>query len=651
MLNTLKLSTLLKMSFGIIIVLLIITSLVANKGLSNLYKGFIDYRGLAMDTNLAGRVQANMLMVRLSVLSFINTRSDEAIEQYDDRVNKMEQYLAEAKVEIQQPQRAQLVAEVAAEVQLYKEGFTSVSDLYKQRDEIVNNQLNPIGLAMRKATTEIIESAYQDGDPDAAYYASRVQEDLLLGRLYVTKYLVTNTGSDADRAFKELEARMIPALTKLDEQIENPSRRALLATIVNSHSDYLQAFRAVKAVIEQRNNLINNTLNQVGPIIADKIEQVKLSVKKDQDDLGPHVQESAETLKFVVIIISIFAVIFGIASSIIMTKIIRRPIGGEPAEIALITNRIAEGDLSQNLPLDSKDTGIYRSVVEMSQKLQELIRSLLSTSDSLIGAANNSSDIASQNAGRILEQKQMTDQVVVAVEEMSASIQEIVNNASESSKKSELGLEEANNGRVTVQQTLESINTLASNLANSMLVITELEKQSNEIGSFVEVIQGISEQTNLLALNAAIEAARAGEQGRGFAVVADEVRTLAQRTQQSTTEIQTIIQELQAGTAKAVEVMELSNKQALETVERSETIDSALASIQEVISDIAAMNAQVATAVEQQSQVTEEITVNITSISDELDETTKSTSESQMVSAEVKSLANTLNDMASSFKV
>lgn len=127
----------------------------------------------------------------------------------------------------------------------------------------------------------------------------------------------------------------------------------------------------------------------------------------------------------------------------------------------------------------------------------------------------------------------MADMVVVAIEEMSNSIQEVVRHASDSAQKSEVGLEEATKGKVAVQATVESVNDLAKNLADSMVVITDLEKQSNEIGSVIEVIQSISEKTNLLA----IEAARAGDQGRGFAVVADEVRTLAQRTQDSTAEI------------------------------------------------------------------------------------------------------------------
>lgn len=651
MLNNLKLNTQLQLSFGLIISLLVISSIIAYTGLSKTYTGFVEYRKLARDTNLAGRVQANMLMMRLSALAFISTRSEDKVTQFDERREKMETFLHQAETDIQEPNRARLIQEVVGEVETYKNGFSSVVELFQERNEVVSSRLDPAGLAMRQATTQIIKTAYNDGDPDAAYYASRVQEHLLLGRLFVTKYLVTNDINDANRAISELDEKMGASLQRLDGQIQNPNRRKLMKRVIDEHDRYIAAFNDVKRIIEERNDLINNTLNRIGPIVASNVEEVKLSVKKEQDKLGPEVQSSAENANTLVATFSALAIFIGIACSVFMAKIIRRPIGGEPNEIAQIAQEISKGDFSQNLPLNDQHSGIYRSVVEMSQELQTLIRSMLSTSRSLTKSANESSSIASQNATRVKKQKQMTDQVVVAVEEMSTSIREIVNNAAESANKSEQGLEEASKGRDSVKETLNSVNLLATELGDAMSVITDLEKQSNEIGSVVEVIQSISEQTNLLALNAAIEAARAGEQGRGFAVVADEVRTLAQRTQQSTAEIQTIIQNLQMGTSKTVEVMEKSTKQAQDTAERSATIDVALSAIQSLINDIALMNSQVATAVDEQSHVTGEITTNITSISDQLDETTEAVAEAQLASDKVKTLSTELDTMASNFKV
>ncbi|PHR82464.1 MAG: hypothetical protein COA59_14225 [Colwellia sp.] len=651
MFEKMKLSMQLNISFGLILVLLLITSGIAYQGISQNYNGFVEYRGLAKDTNLAGRVQANMLTMRLSVLGFLNTRDESAITKFDQRREKMDAFLLEAKVEIQNPKRAQLVAEVSSEVNIYKDGFARVVKLFAERNKIVSEQLDPAGLAMREATTEIINSAYNDGDSAAAYYGSHVQENLLLGRLFVTKYLVTNAKNDSSRALDELTNKMVKSLNELDEQIERPNRRALLAKIRKNHQQYILAFNKVIKIIKVRNDLIDNTLNKVGPSVANKIEQVKLSVKSDQDALGPQVQENANNTQNLVGIISILSLLIGIVIAIVMAKIIRKPIGGEPTEIARITNEIAEGNLNQNLKITDSDTGIYRSVAEMSQRLQVLIRAMADTSSALINSSNHSSNIAEKNSEIVLDQKQMTDMVVVAIEEMSNSIQEVVKHASDSAEKSEIGLKEANKGRLAVEATVSSVNELAENLSDSMLVIAELEKQSNEIGSVIEVIQSISEQTNLLALNAAIEAARAGDQGRGFAVVADEVRTLAQRTQDSTAEIHTIINNLQSGTEKTVAVMKQSTLKATETAAQSEATNTALLAIDNIINEISSMNVQVATAVAEQSNVAAEITNNMSVIKDKLDETTHMAQEAQAASTEVKEMANELNVMASKFTV
>jgi len=650
-LQNLKLNMQLNIAFGLILTLLIITSLIAYQGISKNYNGFVEYRELAKDTNLAGRVQANMLLMRLSALSFLNTRKPSTIEEFTQRHQKMDSFLTEATVEIQNPKRAQLITEITSDVSVYKKGFFDVVTLFKDRNKIVSNNLDPAGLAMRKETTNIISSAYSDGDSDAAYYASRVQENLLLGRLYVTKYLVTNAEVDSSRALDELTIKMVEKLDDLDAQIQDPTRRALLAKIKQNHQQYIAAFKEVIEIIKARNIIINETLNKVGPTIANKIEQVKLSVKKDQDLLGPIVQDSTQNTQILVGTLSFSSLVFGFLIAFFMAKIIKKPIGGEPKEIALITNKISQGDLSQDLKIGDSDTGIYRSVAEMSQHLRKLIFSMIETSTTLIKCVENSADITEKNTHIVLEQKQMTDMVVVAIEEMSNSIQEVVRYAIDSAEKSEAGLKEAEKGSIAVGETVVSINELAESLSSSMIIIADLEKQSNDIGSVIEVIQDISGQTNLLALNAAIEAARAGEYGRGFAVVADEVKILAQRTQDSTAEIQSIISNLQEGTAKTVTSMELCTLKATETVEQSKATNTALSAINNIINEISSMNIQVATAVEEQSSVAAEITNNMSAIKEKIDETSQTAEQAQSASIEVDKMANQLNAMASKFSV
>lgn len=651
MLKKLNLSTQLNVGFGVIVLLLVVISLISYSGLNNTYTGFTEYRGLARDTNLAGRVQANMLTMRLSVLSFLNTRSEASIKNFEERRDLMKKFLEEASVEIQEPSRAQLVKEAKSEVRDYEAAFADVIRLFRERNTVVSTKLDPSGLAMRQALTEIMLSAHSDNDNTATFLAGVAQEHLLLGRLYATKYLVTNTKSDAERAEAELTSKLLPQIEELEKELQNPTRRKHLQELKDNFKQYLQALSDVQNIISKRNDLINNSLNKIGPVVADKIEQVKLSVKRDQDLLGPEVQADTEQSVAIVSTMAVMATLAAILIAWYMARIIRQPIGGEPRTIANITRAIATGDLSQKLDVNTKDTGIYRSVCEMSTQLNQLIGGIINTNNQLVVTAKDGSDAASHNTQTIQQQQQMTDQMAVAITEMSQSIEEVVSHAAESAKKSAQGKTETIKGRESVKLTVDAINDLAENLSQSMLTIKELEQKSIEIGSVVEVIQNISEQTNLLALNAAIEAARAGEQGRGFAVVADEVRTLAQRTQESTTEIQAMIQDLQQRTVQTVAAIEQSSSKANDTVQRSKETDAALSAIDEVIDEIASMNNHVATAVEQQSHTANEITRNMTSLSDMLDTTTEGAAKAESASQDVKGMADQLTTLVSGFKV
>ncbi|WP_415884862.1 methyl-accepting chemotaxis protein [Neptuniibacter sp. QD37_6] len=651
MFKKLKLTAQISVGFSSIIALLVIISVFSWVGVSNVYSGLVEYRGLARDTNLAGRLQANMLKVRLGVLKFLNERSEESIQLYDERLLKVENFMSEAKVEIQKPERAELVAKSAKNIAIYKDGFSKVVELFRERNRLVKNQLDPSGLAMRKQMSNIITSAYADNDASAAYYAAQVQEHLLLGRLYVAKYLITNATADEERAKQELQEKIQPFVEDLDVNLQNPTRRQSLRIFKEQHQQYISTFAKVVQIIEERNGLINGTLNRVGPIIATDLEDVKLSVKRDQDALGPEIQVLAENTEAAIVILAAVSVLIAIALSWVIAKIIRKPIGGEPAEIAAITRSISECDLSRDLSVSSGDTGIYRSVSEMSQMLRSLISNIINTSKDLSVNADSASQISEQTSHIIDQQQTKTSSIAAAVNEMAMSIQEVVRHATDSATQSNEGLSEVERGKQTINKTLEEIGDLATNLEATVEFIKTLEQSSSDIEVVIGVIQNISEQTNLLALNAAIEAARAGEQGRGFAVVADEVRTLAQRTQSSTTEIQEIIQRLQSGTADTVKAIETSYSQSQQTVAQSEETAQALERIHSAINSISEMNIQVAGAVEQQSAVADDIARDLETISAGFEQTAAGAKQSAAANDQVSDISKQLQGMVSKFKV
>ncbi len=273
------------------------------------------------------------------------------------------------------------------------------------------------------------------------------------------------------------------------------------------------------------------------------------------------------------------------------------------------------------------------------------VNTLTKVTNELTFTASHLSGVTESTDANIRRQQQETDMVATAMNEMSTTVEEVARNASEAASAAEQANSSANSGESVAQISKASIDALVGNVNKASEVIAQLEKQSSDITVVLEVIKGIAEQTNLLALNAAIEAARAGEQGRGFAVVADEVRSLATRTQASAQEIDEMISALQEGVRSSVLVMEDASAKGIESSEKVEDTFRALKDIHLSVNVINDMNAQIATAAEEQSAVANEINQNIVSISQSADATTKDANDSRETSVKIATLSQQLTDL------
>lgn len=314
---------------------------------------------------------------------------------------------------------------------------------------------------------------------------------------------------------------------------------------------------------------------------------------------------------------------------------------------------IKKGDLTQKIMIPGKSDFSWMAFeLDSARKnVSNLVHTLVGGITQLNTATQNMEAISKETVDGVLKQQAETTQVATAMNEMTASVQEVARTASNAADAARNADNEAKAGKQVVMETMEAIDSLANEVEKAAQQLSSLEADISNIGAIVDVIRGITEQTNLLALNAAIEAARAGEHGRGFAVVADEVRTLAARTQSSTHEIEEMVERLQQGAQVAVKVMNESRERARDSVEKASSAGAALDTITAMISTMDEMSALISSAANEQSAVAEDINRGIVNISQVAEHTAEGARESSVAVETLSSLSAQLQEASAKFKV
>ena len=462
--------------------------------------------------------------------------------------------------------------------------------------------------------------------------ASRVRLAILANNLEIYSGRLT-TGLDAAMETNpELKATLSEAITANNQAIQN-IQRLLREELLKSDTievDSEMVFQTASRAISGSYKLFDELV----PILDGLWEQ-----RGEEEAVAGYLESGFILLAFLLATYLFAGLYAGIKENI--------------AIMGRATHKLAEGELFARMAIESQDEmqQIAHDFNHMAEKFEALVQQIVSATTQLASASEQVSVISQDSATNIDNQRRETEQVATAMNEMAATVQEVARNASEAAGAASHADNEAGAGRAVVRETTASIENLAHEVESAAQVVQQLANDSESIGAVLDVIKGIAEQTNLLALNAAIEAARAGEQGRGFAVVADEVRTLASRTQDSTKEIEGMIEQLQNGARNAVEVMENGREKARTGVDQTKQAVQALDAITKAVATINQMNTQIASAAEQQRATTEEMNRNIININQIAEQTATSAIQTTTASDELARLSAQLQSLVNQFKL
>jgi methyl-accepting chemotaxis protein len=356
-----------------------------------------------------------------------------------------------------------------------------------------------------------------------------------------------------------------------------------------------------------------------------------------------------ETSRTIVSLFIALAALATVALAMLLTRSIVRPL----SEAVSAAESVAQGDLTRPIATHGSDevSRLLKALATMQQNLRETLQAISCSATQLAAAADELNAVTLDSTQGLQQQNNEIEQAATAVNEMTTAVEEVARNAVSTSDATRQSSESAHLGQERVSETANAISALASEVQHTGELVQSLANQSQDIGKVLEVIRAIAEQTNLLALNAAIEAARAGESGRGFAVVADEVRALAHRTQQSTLEIEQMVQGIRSGSSLALDSMNASATRAASTLQLAERAGEALVAITSSVHEIHERNLVIASAAEEQAQVAREVDRNLVNIRDLSVRSATGADQTSTSSHELSKLANTLQGMVQRFRV
>ncbi|MQG94184.1 methyl-accepting chemotaxis protein [Pseudomonas sp. MN1F] len=590
-----------------------------------------------------GQLNKDLTDLRIARLQYMIANGDDAAAANTqaklDAFSKQQQYLVTT---FTSPANVALLKDLGQTISEYKVSLNKMRAGYKSSlaaRDAMNVSAAKADDAMESLSQDVMSRPEADSVRLAQYQLiSKARQQLLQVRVDVRGYIADNTTANEQAALRQLEGALA--------DIDNLKRQLPAeATRVQQFEQSVQAYR--DAVRQFRDAVAEITVARA-EMTVQGADIVKRSDALYSIQLERRDAESAQA-RSLQAIATLLALLAGVIAAVVITRQITRPL----RDTLQAVERIAGGDLTHDLRVTRRDEigVLQQGIARMGTTLRELISGIRDGVTQIASAAEELSAVTEQTSAGANSQKVETDQVATAMHEMAATVQEVARNAEQASHAATGADDEARAGDRVVGEAISQIERLAEEVHRSTEAMNLLQQESQKIGSVMDVIKSVAEQTNLLALNAAIEAARAGEAGRGFAVVADEVRGLAQRTQKSTEEIEELVASLQHGTLQVANAMQGSRTLTDSSVELARKAGASLENITSTVSSIQSMNQQIAAAAEQQSAVAEEISRSILNVRDVSEQTAAASDETAASSVELARLGGHLQMLVSQFRV
>ncbi|MBD9628563.1 HAMP domain-containing protein [Pseudomonas sp. PDM19] len=634
----------LAIGFGLV---LLLTAVVAVIGVTSL-------RAISQRFDLLGdmsTINRELLEMRQSEKDFVIDASDASAKRLREHAGNLGEAVARLKT---QPDQAAAMARVEQGIADYLAAFASFEKSSKSRrlsldaaTWSVNGASNSLDILQSSLADdgayELKDSQGQKGEEllQQATQVSQLYRLVLQGLNEARSRMEAGSDEKAEGGRIKSAAEALELSAKLQEAITDPTYVSVLKDVITNINAFVEKLDEYTASLEQEKQ-VHAQMNDRAALVMQQVDDAYAAQRAAM-------QSQLRTNTLLIVASAALALLVGALASMLITWMIVRPL----RQVIGMARRIAEGDLSVSIEVRRKDEvgQLMGAVGSMADSLRGIVSRLSDGVGQITASAQALSSVTERTQHGVNSQKAETDQVATAMNQMAATVHDVARNAEEAASSAEQADGKVASGQDVVRQTLGRIEQLADAVRAATQSIEQLGRESQSIGSVLDVIKNVAEQTNLLALNAAIEAARAGEQGRGFAVVADEVRALARRTQQSTVEIETLIAALQNGANTSVQRMQRSHALVEMTVGDAVQTEAALGTIASAVAVIHQMNQQIAAASEQQSAVAEEISRSVSSIRGIADESAQAMESTASSSVELAQLSRELQGLVGQFRL